>query len=323
MFTKRQVVGVVLTMLVAAPASPAVGPSCSQVLDQIGTEAQSFQAEAREMGLHFVRDVALQQSLDTAKGGLEPGWNATMTEREEAWSALRAGKDKLDDWKANVKMWNAQLLDLQLCVNDPDCSLIKKSELLNEDIRQWLESLGPEGTAAAAKRVNKAATLLQGYTSRLAGSATSSVSAAASCMDESGPQQTSSDAVDLRNTQPPPEPPAAEQPAVSKAKKSGVSGGKVAAATVLAGGAVAAAVYAGQMANQLATSGSAECYSSRNCIVSVMSSGCSCGGTLNAGCDWTGSVGGTGDGCGGGMPCRAGLSCNNGRCEESNGRCPF
>lgn len=125
-------------------------------------------------------------------------------------------------------------------------------------------------------------------------------------------------------TPPLPEPPAPQTPEASASKKSGGNAGK-AAVVVLGGAALAgAAVYAGQAMSELATTtASGECYSSRNCIVSVMSSGCSCGGSLNAGCDWTGGVGGTNAACGGGMPCRAGLSCNNGRCEGSSGRCPF
>jgi hypothetical protein len=125
-------------------------------------------------------------------------------------------------------------------------------------------------------------------------------------------------------TPPLPEPPAPQAPEASASKKAGGGAGKAAVVVLGTGVAVGAAVYAGSMMSQLATTtASGECYSSRNCIVSVMSSGCSCGGTLNAGCDWTGGVGGTNAACGGGMPCRAGLSCNNGRCEGSGGRCPF
>jgi hypothetical protein len=129
-------------------------------------------------------------------------------------------------------------------------------------------------------------------------------------------------------TPPLPDPPAPQPPAQpevsAQKKKGGMSGGQAAMMVVGVGALAGAAVYAGSVMGQLSTTGeSGECYSSRNCIVNVMSPGCMCGGSLNAGCDWTGGVGGTGDGCGGGMPCRAGLSCNNGRCEGSSGRCPF
>jgi hypothetical protein len=114
------------------------------------------------------------------------------------------------------------------------------------------------------------------------------------------------------------------QPEAGAKKKSSGPGAKLMVG-VLGGAALAgAAVYAGSAMSQLATtSASGECYSTRNCIPNVMSAGCMCAGNLNAGCDWVGAVGGTGDGCGAGMPCRAGLSCTNGRCEGSSGRCPF
>jgi hypothetical protein len=320
MFAKKVSLALMLAVFVAASASGAAGPSCSQVLDQVGAEAESFQAEAREMGMHFVLDEALQQSLDGVKGAFEPGWNPTMTQREEALAALRAGKDKLDEWKDNVKMWNAQLLDLQLCVNDPSCSLIKKSDLLNADIREWLESLGPEGASAAAQRVNKAATLLQGYTSRLTGTATSSVSSAIACMDESAPQQASAEPVDLQET---PAPPAAQKPAASGAKASGGKGGRIALATVGAGAAVALAVVAGSAMADMAALSAGSTVSNRFCVVSVMGHGCDCAGSVTGGTGWTGPTAGEGGGCGAGMPCVAKFSCNNGRCEGPGGRCRF
>src|SRR3990172_13225901 len=125
MLARKQAVAILLTVLVAAPVSPATGPSCSQVLDQIGTEAQSFQAEAREIGMGFALDEALQPSLDAAKNGLEPGWNPTMGEREEALSALRAGKAKLDDWRGEGRAWGSHMGDGQPFVGDTRGSLLE------------------------------------------------------------------------------------------------------------------------------------------------------------------------------------------------------
>ncbi|MBI1747111.1 MAG: hypothetical protein HYR55_11050 [Acidobacteria bacterium] len=99
-----------------------------------------------------------------------------------------------------------------------------------------------------------------------------------------------------------------------------------------AGGAVAAGAAA--LANQSGSgSGSSPgsgtpaergtCISTRNCIVSVLGRPCSCKGTVNGPCNWTGPVAGQGDACSPGVPCRQGLSCNNGRCEGPQGRCPF
>jgi hypothetical protein len=113
------------------------------------------------------------------------------------------------------------------------------------------------------------------------------------------------------------------QPAAAKSAKSGGNGSKMLLG--VAGGAAlaAAAVYAGSAMADLAAMSTGVCISSRNCIVSVMSSGCSCSGSVNGGCDWTGTVASAGQGCPAGVPCESGLSCNNGRCEGPSGRCPF
>ncbi len=122
--------------------------------------------------------------------------------------------------------------------------------------------------------------------------------------------------------QPPPAaPPAQEAPAVKSAKKaSGGSGSKapmmIVGTTVLVGG----AIWAG---SALANTIGGSCVSNRFCIVSVMSSGCECAGTVNGECGWTGATAGEGQACGAGVACEGGLSCNNGRCEGPNGRCPF
>jgi hypothetical protein len=122
-------------------------------------------------------------------------------------------------------------------------------------------------------------------------------------------------------TPPLPEPPASDPPAVNK--KSGGSGAKAAVAVVGVGAAVGAAIYAGKLAGDLATMSGGSCASSRFCIVSVMSSGCECAGSVSGACDWTGAVAGSGESCGAGVPCAQDLSCNNGRCEGPKGRCPF
>lgn len=115
------------------------------------------------------------------------------------------------------------------------------------------------------------------------------------------------------------------QPPQAGARKArGPSGGRVLAAVLLAGGIGVGAVAAGTALGKAATAASGSCVSSRNCIVSVIAGGCECSqSTANGPCDWTGSVASEGQGCGSGVPCAQGLSCNNGRCEGPRGRCPF
>lgn len=123
-------------------------------------------------------------------------------------------------------------------------------------------------------------------------------------------------------TAPPP-----ESPAVESAEASANAGGKVALVAVGAGVAVAGGLYAGKVLGDLAatstSTSSSACVSNRFCIVNSLSSGCSCSGSVNGQCGWTGDVAGSNQGCGAGLPCDGGLSCNNGRCEGRGGRCPF
>lgn len=68
---------------------------------------------------------------------------------------------------------------------------------------------------------------------------------------------------------------------------------------------------------------SGQCISNRTCIVSAFGGPCDCAGSPNGPCDFSGTPGGVGANCNTGGPCRSGLSCNNGRCEDRNGRCPY
>lgn len=114
---------------------------------------------------------------------------------------------------------------------------------------------------------------------------------------------------------------APQTPQASASKKSGGNAGK-AAVVILGGAALAgAAVYAGSAMADLATMGGSGA-SSRNCIVSVMGHGCDCTGSPTGGSGYTGPTAGSGASCIG-TPCASGLSCNNGRCEGPDGRCPF
>jgi hypothetical protein len=114
---------------------------------------------------------------------------------------------------------------------------------------------------------------------------------------------------------------AAEQPAAKAAGRGGPDAGKVILGTLLLGG---AAVGVAVAAGTLASMAGGKCVSTRNCIVSVFSRGCECSQSTATGpCDWTGPVATESQPCGAGNPCAQGLSCNNGRCEGRDGRCPF
>ncbi len=93
---------------------------------------------------------------------------------------------------------------------------------------------------------------------------------------------------------------------------------------VLIGASTAAAAGAYLYSQELEEGGSSgSCISTRTCIINFISATCSCAGTPYGRCDYSGTPGDAGDYCGGGNPCREGLSCNNGRCEGSGGRCSF
>jgi len=109
----------------------------------------------------------------------------------------------------------------------------------------------------------------------------------------------------------------------SKEAKHG-HGGAVALAVAGAGAAAGAGIYMAERQTSTSSGSGGACISGRNCIVSVLGSGCECSqSTATGACNWTGTVAQSGQACGAGAPCASGLSCNNGRCEGASGRCPF
>lgn len=107
----------------------------------------------------------------------------------------------------------------------------------------------------------------------------------------------------------------------------GGGAGKAVAVTALLGGAGVGAYFFGKyLASQsaLQPSGSSSArVSTRTCTISAFTGACSCVGSTDvpapAGIPTPAPSGGA---CVSNA-CQAGLSCNNGRCEGSNGRCPF
>lgn len=103
-------------------------------------------------------------------------------------------------------------------------------------------------------------------------------------------------------------------------KKGGSGAGKWIVGTLVLGGVGAAgAYYYAEEQKKLNNNGGGDggyCLSNRNCIVGISSCSCSSGGQT---CGYSTP----GSDIGGSCPCKAGLSCNNGRCEGRTGRCPF
>lgn len=115
-------------------------------------------------------------------------------------------------------------------------------------------------------------------------------------------------------------------------KKGGSKAGQTIAVGAAAAGGIVGAVAIKQYLDTLeydtgnggSTSSAGRCISNRICTVSALSGSCSCnGGSVYGACTYSGTPTAANGNCGGGIPCAAGLSCNNGRCEASNGRCPF
>lgn len=114
----------------------------------------------------------------------------------------------------------------------------------------------------------------------------------------------------------------AARPAAEPSRQGGISPAVI-GATIGAG--VATGLLLNEVAKAAAESASGSCYSTRSCIVNAFGGGCSCSGTVDGPCDFSGTPGGVGASCAGGTPCRAGLQCTNGRCEDprsASARCP-
>ena len=177
---RYRTLAVLLSASMALP-SGAAGADCSQVLEKTQAEARAFQAEADRQGLKSALDASLEPALDLAKKSLVQSGGA----HAKTLAELKDAKEKLQGWKERVSALTEFLVAVSACLRGgpPGC-LSQLAGKVSEENRAYIQELAGEGAAASAQRVDKAASFLTDYTSRLNGAAEGSALAAVSCLDQ-------------------------------------------------------------------------------------------------------------------------------------------
>jgi hypothetical protein len=235
-----RVIAVVLSLGLAAPGGVSAA-DCGAVLQQVQADAAAFQAEAERQGVKSVADAALDPALKSAKRALVEAGG----EEAERLEKLADAKDLLKSWSERVAGTQVFLFELNACLHGgPAGCLSQLIATVNAENRAYVQALAGENAADAAARVDKAASFLNDYVSRLNGSATGSIAAAASCLqgpiDAAHHADGGGDTLGGRRT-PAPAPPAPSAPTVEpKRGGHGIGPVLVVGAVVAAGLAVAA-----------------------------------------------------------------------------------
>lgn len=308
--------------------------SCDEAIGSRQAALDQFGIDARRESIGFVLDDARRSMLSLVRGHLAGTRTlAVLDELRQRWDdhnnfigMLRSLQDIMDEIPRCLRAggtggcWDelTEWSNRQAAHNDR----------VAEATKAFIESLENESISNAAARVERAEGVLQNVTTRaanltLTGQLSSDMQACFGDFErEVEASRTATAQPQQRQPQPPTEPPA---PPVDL---SGDSGGSVNPIVPIAivGGAGFGTWYAldksGVFDNLFdGGGGGGSCISTRNCVVNSFSGGCSCSGTTNGPCDFSGTPGGVGASCGSGSVCRSGLQCTNGRCETPPGRC--
>jgi hypothetical protein len=226
--------------------------NCPQVIDQIARDHQAFQRKVADDGMRFLLD----DTVSTASAGLTPILADSSDPTLALASKVQTYKEEFESSQARYEKWRVTFKELVTCIDTKGCSLVDMVRRQNKALQEWFESLTDEGTQAAIERVRKASSLLQNYTSRLAGTAQGGMSAAVSCMNQYQERAHQlAEPVHLGNppaTQPKPEQPKPKSPPEQpKPKSGGPSTSTLVDLGLAAGGAVVGgAVLAHAIGNQ-------------------------------------------------------------------------
>ncbi len=180
MGSKHRTLAVLLSVVMSMPTGAAAA-DCSQVVEQIQSEARAFQAEADRQGLKAAMDASLDPALNLAKKGLVQVGGP----QAETLEQLKDAKDKLQSFRERVGSLEAFLSALSACLHGgpPGCLSQLAGKVSLENLA-YIRDLAGEDSAAAAQRVDKAASFVNDYASRLNGAAQGNAMSAVSCMDE-------------------------------------------------------------------------------------------------------------------------------------------
>ena len=311
--------------------------SCDEAIGSRQAALDEFGIDARRESIGFVLDDARRATLSLVRAHLAgsrtlAGLDA-IRQRWEDWNGFigmaRTLQDIMDEIPRCLRAggpggcWN----ELREWSNREDV----RNDRAREAMNAYIESLENESISNAAARVERAEGVLQKLTTRaanltLTGQLSSDMQACFGDFEREVEAGRTASVQPQPQPQPPTEPPA---PPVDLGGNSGdepaEAGGGVNPAVPIAvvGGAGVGTWYVLDKSGLLDNlgGGGGSCISTRNCVVNSFSGGCSCSGTTNGPCDFSGTPGGVGASCGSGSVCRSGLQCTNGRCEQPPGRC--
>ena len=313
-------------------------PSCDEAIASRQAALDQFGIDAPRESIGFVLDDARRSALSLVRGHL--AGTRTLAVLDE----LRQRWDDHNSFIGHLRSLQDIFAEVSRCLTaggprgcwDELTEWSNRAAVRNDRAREamnaYIESLENESTSNAAARVERAEGVLQNLTTRaanltLTGQLSSDMQACFGDFEREVEASRTATAQPqprpLPPTLPPTQPPT--QPPAPPVDLSGDSGGGVNPIVPIAivGGAGFGTWYAldksGVFDNLFGGGGS--CISTRNCVVNSFSGGCSCSGTTNGPCDFSGTPGGVGASCVSGTPCRSGLQCTNGRCEMPPGRC--
>ena len=314
--------------------------SCDQEIARQEAALDQFAIDARRESIDFVLDDARRSALSGVRARL--AGNRTS-------DALEGIRQRWEDWNGFIERGRTlQAIMAQIsqclaagagsCLNELIERNRESARLLDrvaEATNAYIESLGNETISNAAARVERARGVLQNLTTRAGNLATGALRGAMqNCFgDFEREVEAGGDPVHTASVQPQPQPQPPTQPPAppvdlgvdsGDAAEAGGGGNPIVPIAVAGGAGVGGWMIldkSGVLDNLGGFGLGGSCTSTRNCVVNSFSGGCSCSGTTNGPCDFSGTPGGVGASCVSSSPCRSGLQCTNGRCEAPPGRC--
>lgn len=309
------------TLLMGFPVSVA-GATCAEEIERIDLDLKSFERNITDQNLDFVKtDVA-----DAALSGVKKRLSGDPT--SDALFDLKQRKEQFEEFVRHLGSFESSLKELKKCLATEGCSLQEFAQRQNQAIARWIQSFKDEGINAATERVNKAASLIQGYAQRALsmteGSALRTVENCIGQFDKRVQAQAEAQAEGKELIAEPPGPrsvsqstKAADPPPAPTSAPSPSSG-----PSVLGAVAVGVGVAAGAALLISALQPQEESCSKDACTYSSFSGSCSCQGfSRNTTCDTSQlPMASEGEACTSGNTriawCPPNTACTNGRCSS-------
>ncbi len=154
--------------------------ACTEELQGLSSDLESFVDEAQREGLHFAANDALKttrQSLDSMKGAAKDAAASKLGLKQFAYD-YKILKTEVDSMKKDAD----NFLEIKKCIETKGCSLIELSRKYDQEFKEWLKGLSTQGIHEATDRVDKASAFYRDYTKRLTRRNDKIINGAAKCL---------------------------------------------------------------------------------------------------------------------------------------------